>query len=81
VLVVVSSDCTAIVPAFLSVEQYEILCENNTPFLCPSCYLEQPEAEVKGLKGTVETLKVELSQLKELLREVQGQVKHSARKS
>lgn len=50
-----------IVPAFLSIEQYKILCENHTPFLCPSCYREQHEAEVKELKGTVETLKVVLS--------------------
>ena len=54
-----------------------MLCENNIPFLCPSCYREQHEGEVKELKGAVETLKAELCQLKELLCEVQGQVKHS----
>lgn len=63
--------------ASVSEQQYKMLCEDNTPFLCPSCYREQHEGEVKELKGAVETLKAELCQLKELLREVQGQLKHS----
>ena len=60
VLVVVSSGCTATVPAFLNNSM--MLCENNTPLLCPSCYREQHEGEIKELP--VETLKAELCQLK-----------------
>ena len=39
----------------------------DTPFLCPSCYREQHEEEVKELKSTVEILRAELTQLKEML--------------
>ena len=59
-------------------QQYKILCEKHILFLCPSCYWEQHKGKFKELKGTVDTLKVELSQLKELLSKVEGQVKHSA---
>ena len=45
--------------ASVTEQQYKILCESNTPFLCPSCYQEQHEWEVKELMGNVETLKAD----------------------
>ena len=51
--------------------QYKVICEKtDTPFLCPTCYGEQRDVEVNELKGTVEALRVELLQPKELVREV-----------
>ena len=40
--------------ANISEQQYKILCENNTPFLCPSCHQEQQGdgGELNELKGT-----------------------------
>ena len=53
-------------------QQYKIrFSVKTTPFLCPSCYREQHEGEVKELKGILKTLKAELYQHEELLREVQ----------
>ena len=78
VLVVVSSGCTATVPAFLNNSiRFSV---KTTPFLCPSCYREQHEGEVKELKGTLKTLKAELYQHEELLREVQRQKKRNKTK-
>jgi len=54
--------------------QYKALCEKNTPFLCPACYREQRDGEVNELKSTVEALRIELSQLRELVREVREKV-------
>ena len=59
-------------------QQFKILCENNTPFLCPSCYREEHEEQFKELKRTVEALRAEVSQLNEQLHKVQtSQVKKS----
>lgn len=60
----------------VSEQQYKALCEHNISFLCPSCYREQHEGEVKELKGEVEVLKTELQQLKDLLCDVQERMKH-----
>ena len=55
-------------------DQYKALCEKSTPFLCPACYREQRDGEVNELKSTVEALRIELSQLRELVREVREKV-------
>jgi len=54
----------------VSEHHYRALCESRTPFLCPACYREQHEGEVNELKNTVEALRMEVSQLKELIREL-----------
>jgi len=54
--------------------QYKALREKNMPFLCPACYREQRDGEVNELKSTVEALRIELLQLRELVREVREKV-------
>ena len=53
--------------ASVSEHQYKVLLDKNTPFLCPSCYREQHEEDVEELNSTVEILRAELTQLKEML--------------
>ena len=80
VLGAVSSDFTDTVPASQSVST-KYFWRQQTLFLCPSCYREQHEEEVKELKGTVETLRAELFQLKELLHAVREQANSSTNRA
>ena len=64
----------------VSVHQYRALCESQTPFLCPACYREQHEGEVNELKSTVEALRVEVAQLKELIHDLREEAGDPASK-
>ena len=55
-------------------------CERQTPFLCPACYREQHEGEVNELKSTVEALRVEVAQLKELIHDLREEAGDPASK-
>ena len=54
----------------ISEHHYRAQCKSRTPFLCPTCYRKQHEGEVNELKNTVEALRMEVSQLKELIQEL-----------
>lgn len=55
----------------VSETHYRTICENHTPFLCHACYREQHEGELNELRSTVETLRTEISLLKDVIRDMQ----------
>ena len=58
--------------ASLSVKCYKAILNDNHSYLCPCCYRESQEERIAELTSTVETMKLEIAQLKKELATAQA---------
>ena len=58
--------------ASISVKCYKAIIDDNHSYLCPCCYRENQEERITELTNTVETMKLEIAQLKKELATAQA---------